>query len=277
MQFEMNRTWSEAVRLVKANFQLLALLAGIFLLLPSLLMIVSMPQAVQLFANPAASPEAVSEQLVQSMPSFSVIILVMLAISMVGYGAMVALIGPARPTVGGAIASAFRALPTVIAAFLIFVVGYLLAALLLGVVAGLLAVALSFAVGQGGASIVISVLLLVAIAYVLARFSLLLPVVIIDNVRNPLAAFARSWRLTAPAHWRILRFFVLLFVAYFVIALLVVLVLGGVSAAVSEDGAMLVLGVISGLLGMIVAMIFSAILVSMHGQLAGPHAGEVFE
>ena len=36
MQFDMNRTWSQAVALVRANFQLLAVIAGIFLLLPTL-------------------------------------------------------------------------------------------------------------------------------------------------------------------------------------------------------------------------------------------------
>lgn len=268
MEFEMNRTWSEAVRLVKANFQLLALLAGIFLLLPSLVMIVSMPEFAQLITDPAADPEVVNAQLEEVLSGFFVFILLTIAISMVGYGAMVALIGPERPTVGGAIAKAFKAMPTLIASFLVFVVGYLLLALLLGVVGGLLAAALAFVIGEGGATGLMSIVLLVVICYVLTRFSLLLPVVIIDRVANPFTAFVRSWRLTAPARWRIFGFFALLFVTYMIIALLVVLVMGGLSAA-AGSGAALILGIVSGLLGVVVGMLFSAILVSMHGQLAG--------
>ena len=35
MTFDMNRTWNEALSLVRANFQLLAVIAGVFLLLPT--------------------------------------------------------------------------------------------------------------------------------------------------------------------------------------------------------------------------------------------------
>jgi hypothetical protein len=123
------------------------------------------------------------------------------------------------------------------------------------------------------------VLMLVAVGYLLARFSLLLPVIVVEGVLNPFSAYVRSWRLTRPAQWRIYAFFVLLFVAYLVIALLLVMIgsVLGLAAGGPTSGGTFFFGILSGLLGMIVAMIFSGILVSMHDQLAGTSSREIAE
>lgn len=268
MQFDMNRTWSQAVAMVRGNFQLLALIAGIFMLLPSLIMVIAMPQVFEL-ALPGADPQAAEQRLAALMPSFIGVITVIMLVSLVGYAAMVALIGPARPTVGGAIGRAITALPTLVGAFLVFLVGYVVAVLVAGLVVGLLAAALGMAAGNGLAAFLLVVGLLAVIGYLLSRFALLLPVVVLDGVRNPLRAYTRSWRQTRPARWRIFGFFVLLTVAYFVIALVLVMVMGLLGAAAGGTGSLFAFGIVSGVLGMLVAMLVSGILVSLHQQLAG--------
>lgn len=278
MQFEMNRTWSEAMALVRSNFQLLALLAGLFMLLPSLILVVSMPQLLTVGLPDAASsnPEQAAEQMMAVMPSLFGVILVILVISMIGYASMVALIGPDRPTVGGAIGKAVRSLPTLVGVLLIFIVGYFIAAFVIGMVVGLLAAAIGALTGSGAAGFLMAIVMLAIVGYICTRLSLILPVVVLDGVRNPFAAYGRSWRLTGPDHMKIFGFFALLFVAYFVVALLLVTVMGAMGMVVGGTGAFL-FGIVSGLIGMVVSMIVTGILVSMHGQLGGISAGAVSE
>jgi membrane-anchored glycerophosphoryl diester phosphodiesterase (GDPDase) len=278
MQFEMNRTWSEAMALVRSNFQLLALLAGLFMLLPSLILVVTMPQLLTVGLPDAAgsNPEQAAEQMMAAAPSLFGVLLVILVISLIGYAAMVALIGRDRPTVGGAIGTAVRSLPTLIGVLLIFIVGYLVGAFVLGVVVGLLAAAIGALTGSGAAGFLMAIALLVIVGYICTRLSLILPVVVLDGVRNPFAAYGRSWRLTGPDHLRIFGFFALLFVAYCVIALLLVAVMGAMGMVAGGAGTFL-FGIVSGLIGVVVSMIVTGILVSMHGQLAGISTGAVSE
>lgn len=270
MQFDMNRTWSEAVALVRANFQLLALIAGIFMLLPSLILVVAMPQVLTAgFAGAeGGSPDEAAAQLMEVMPGFFAVVLVLLFISMIGYAAMVALIGPDRPTVGAAIGKAVKSLPTLIGVLLIFIVGYFLVSLVIGLIVGLLAVAIGLVAGSSTASFLMALLIFALIGYVCTRFSLILPTVVLEGVLNPFRAYARSWRLTAPDHLKIFGFFVLLFVVYFVVAMLLVTLMGAMGI-VAGGAVTLLFGIISGLIGMVVAMIVTGIVVSMHGQLAG--------
>jgi hypothetical protein len=278
MQFEMNRTWSEAVALVRTNFQLLALIAGIFMLLPSLILIVGMPQILTV-GFPGATgdnPEETAARLMEVMPGFFAVVLGLLFISMIGYAAMVALIGPDRPTVGAAIGKAVRALPTLIGVLLIFIVGYFLGALVVGLTVGLLAAGIGAVTGSGAASFLMGLLTLALVGYVCTRFSLILPTVVLEGVLNPFRAYARSWRLTGPDHMKIFGFFVLLFVVYLVIAFLLVALMGALGI-VAGSAVTFLFGLISGLIGMVVAMIVTGILVSMHNQLAGMSGRAVSE
>ncbi|MEO6552252.1 MAG: hypothetical protein ABIO26_06830 [Croceibacterium sp.] len=276
----MNRTWSQAVAKVRGNFQLLALIAGIFMLLPSLLIVVTMP-ALFGAALPGGNPEAARAQLNAISPAFYGVFVVIMLASLVGYSAMISLMGQDRPTVGGAIGKGFKALPTLVGAFLLFLVGYLLAAVVIGLGVGLLAVAAASV--SGGAAGLVAVLagiaLFIGVLYVLTRFSLLLPVIVLDGVLNPITAYVRSWRLTKPSAWRIFGFFALLFVVYIVIAVLLVMVGSAVGMAGGRTGGsgIFVFGVLSGLLGMAVAMVVSGILVAMHDQLAGTNSRAVID
>lgn len=272
MHFNMNRTWSQAVALVRANFQLLAIIAGVFLLLPALVLALAMPGTLD-FAALGTDPEAAMAALGDAIMPLLAYSLVGLLLQFVGYGAMVALIGGDRPTVGEAIMLGIRCLLTILGALLVFLLAYAALALAVSLVIAGIAAALG-AIGGGAISAVLTIvlmgMLLAAVLYVMARLSLTLPVVVLEGARNPLAALRRSWHLTRLHGGAIFGFYLLLMIAYFVISLLLFGLLGAVGAALGQGpGAALLTGLVNGLAGALVAMVMSGILVSMHQQLAG--------
>jgi hypothetical protein len=202
---------------------------------------------------------------------------------MIGQGALVALVGQHRPTVGEAIKTGARALPSVIAAIILFIVGLWLTLLLISLPLAIIAVVLgasaqsAAALSGGPFGSFVSILVFVAELYLMVRFMMTLPVIVLDHRLNPIKAMRRSWQLTRPCAWRILAFVVLLGIAYMVIVLLLMLVLGaiglvtGSGPASGQIGAASALGfaIVAALIGTAVAVLVAAIMVSLHRQLAG--------
>jgi len=178
-------------------------------------------------------------------------------------------------------------IPTIVGAGIVFIVGFVLVAIAVGLAVGLVAVVLaligsllgiSAETGAGLAVILIVPLYLAVFVlelYVMVRFIMTLPVIVLERQYNPLKALVRSWRLTRPRAWAILGFILLLLIAYFVIVMVLVIVLGAIGFAIGGEmsaGSVLAFSLVSSVIGAFVAMLLSAILVSMHQQLAG---GEV--
>ncbi len=279
MSFNMNRTWSQASELVRANFQLLAIIAGVFLLLPALVFALALPDAFDLMGLGGDDPEAVQQAMAEMIGPILVYGLVGMVLQLIGYGAMVALIGEGRPTVGEAIMLGLRSLLPLIGALLLFLVGYLVLATLASLLAGGLAALIGGAGGVGLATILGLLLLAVMVSaaiYVMTRMSLTLPIIALEGERNPIRALKRSWALSAPHRGRIFAFFVLLFIAYVVISVLLLGFTGVIAAALGGGaGAAFFTGLVNGLIGALVAMVMSGILVAMHRQLAGRSAAEI--
>lgn len=271
MQFDMNRTWSQALALIRKNFQLLALIAGVFMLLPSVLFYVAFPDILAMMST-AADPDAMEAQMLAVMPQLMGFGLVALLVQMVGYMAMVALMGSDRPTVGESIVRGIKGLPALIGAAVLFAVAYVAATVVLSLILGLIA-GLFGATSEGAAAglgAMLSIIILVASLYVMVRFCLTLPVIVLDRL-GPIKALGQSWRLTRPRAWAIFSFFALLFVAYMVISMLLFIVIGAlgfVAGGPVGGGTALVLGLLSGVIGAFAAMLMSGILVSMHEQLS---------
>lgn len=290
MQFDMNRTWSQAVALVRANFQLLAVIAGVFLLLPTLALYLLNPDLMQFMALSAdpTKAEAAMDAMLPRLLGYGVIVI---ALQLVGQMAMVAMMGSSRPTVGESLKLGAKALPCVIGAAIVFIVGFLAAGLALGLVVGLLialfAAIFGTVVGTSLAAMGLIVgLLYIAVfvveLYVMVRFMMTLPIIVLEQQYNPIKALGRSWRITGPRAWAILGFIVLLGVAYFVILMVLMIAIGAfgfvsggeLAAGQSSTGSVVALSLVISVGGALVAMLASGILVSMHQQLAGgaePH------
>lgn len=296
----MTRAWDDAIVLLRGNRELVAIVAGVFFLLPSLVMAVLLAdqqaQAMALFEAMLAGEAAPSDPAAFVNDDIGVWVgagMVALVIQLIGYMALLALMDPReKPTVGQAIGRAFRSILPLIGAVLLFYIGIFAAMLLvlfvLALVVGLI-VAVFAAVGGETAGTVVGVILffpmyvglIVGMAYVMARLSLILPAIVLGGIGNPVRAFTRSWTLTRGNGWRLLGFYALLMIAYMVISMvfLGILVSFGTMAASGAAGGV-ILGVFSALLGAAVSVVFTAIIAAVYHQLrlgAPEGTAEAFE
>lgn len=280
MNFDMNRTWSQAVALVKANFQLLAIIAGVFLLLPALAFYLFNPELMQVLAA-AENPDQVDAIVAAILPRLFAWGAVVFIGQMIGQAALVALVGQHRPTVGEAIKLGAKALPSVVGALILFFIGLFIVAMVLSLIIALIGALVGTsdpnALTGGLLGGLIQLVVFVIELYLMVRCMMTLPIIVLEHERNPIKALLRSWRMTANCAWKILGFVVLLGIAYFVIVLLLTLVLGAVGLLVGGDpasteigaGSALGFAVVASVMGSLVAILASGILVSMHRQLAG--------
>lgn len=280
MEFDMGRAWNDAIARFGANFSLLAILGGVFFFIPSLVMFIALPDVMSTLMSPNMAPADMETVMANLGGTFFGIYALILLASMVGYVAMVALLGDGRrPSVGEAIGIGFKALLPMIAILLILAVAYIVVVLLGGVLAGLVIAAIG-AVSTGAASalgFVMVIGLIAALLWIMTRLSMVTPVIALENTMNPFTVLSRSWSLTRPAQARLFLFYFVLFIAYFVIALVAFMIMGVISTAL---GAPSVLGFLNGIVGALVAMLFSALFVAVYLQLAGTTAaniGDTFE
>ena len=269
MKFNGNLAWQQAIAAVAAHRDVLFAVAGVFFLLPALAtgFFLTDVQAMMLTNAQAVPPAAATK--------FFLIGFGAALVQAVGTMTLLALLTDRkRPTVGEAIGIGLRAVPTVIAAAVLLMIAMMLATVPVSLLAGLMAAA------AGPAAVVVVIALLVGFAYVMTKLSLLLPVIVIARTINPIAALLRSWRLTKGNSVRLFFFYLLLFVAYLVIAivfgLLFSLFVGGGMAAIQGGGAQagagatLAMCLVSGVIGTVASVILTAILAAVHHQLSGP-------
>lgn len=271
---DLNAIWARSVVLMRDNIQLLAVLGGVFILLPSAAVYLVLPPSAELqgplevMTDPASSEAAIlaaSEAVSEIMQPFIGWILLLSALQHVGYGALMALLGPARPTVGQAIGRGLKAIIPLGLAMFAFAAGWLLVLFVLGLALSPLGEAASALVGTIGGFLIG--------LFLAARLSLTLPVMTIEETYNPLAALARSWKLTAASRRRVFAFWLLIFLAYSVIFILVS-GLGGLLAALapSAQSGGLILGLITGCFGLASGIVICACAAAMLAQLGGTSA-----
>ena len=266
MNFDMNSCWSRAVELVQANFQLLLIIAAVFLLLPSIAFYLLVPD-MQTIADPFADQDLVAAQMEGMIAPLFGGGFFSLIFQFAGYSAMVALMGDGRPTVGQALGTGLKTVPSLFAILILFVLMYFLGA-------ALIMLPITLLVGVAGAPVlgVIAIFpVMLFIAWLAARMSMVMPVMVLGGTLNPITAITNSFALTKPKQWPILGFWAIMVVIFFVVSLIFTSVLG-LFAAVAGGSFIpaLIIGVGSGLTSMIAGMVLCAVAVAMHGQLSGP-------
>ena len=110
---------------------------------------------------------------------------------------------------------------------------------------------------------------LVAMAYLLTKFSLGTAVMARERVLNPVAALVRSWKLTKGNSLRIFLFYFLLGLAAVVVSLVVSTVVSLVLALFGTQAMLFGSALISGLTNAVWVLLFLAVQAAIHGQLAG--------
>lgn len=253
--------------MLTANREVMLVLAGVFLFLPSLAFTLLVPQA----EPPSdATPEIMQQFIIDYYASAGPYFLVLGLIQAAGLIAMQALLrDDSKPTVGEAIRIGFVGLLPYLGASLLLGLG-------LGVVFGLV---FGLLVAVGNAALMTLAILgsVLALIYVWVRMSLVTPVIAVDKVMNPIRVLQRSWQLTGGNALMLFVFFLLLFVVMGVVLLLVSL-MGNLLGALAGGGTLqaLITGIVSGVVGTAFMMIFVAVLAAIHRQLAGGLVQDTF-
>lgn len=261
MKLDMSAAWNDAVAMIKANREVMVVIAGVFFFIPSLAALFFVQELEP--PPPDAELEIVRLYLVEFASRNAVPFLLMTLASAVGFIALLALLrNDSKPTVGEAIAAGFTGLLPYVGVQLMVALG---GALLGGVLIGL-----PLAVGLGPIAFFTMLAALVALVYVTIKLSLVMPVIAIEREMNPVNVARRSWVLTKGNSLRILLFYFLLAIGFAVIST-VIQVFFGLLFGLLGDGtaADIANGSVAGLVSAAGSLVFVGILAAMYRQLAG--------
>lgn len=269
-KLDMGKAWTQATALIGANKDTISALAGLFFFLPSFGAGLFLPETTATIPaggqRQSGDPQVAMQQALDQISAlyadnWSFLLAVSIA-GFIGSMSLLALLSDrGRPTVGEALGKGIRSIPSYIAAQLL---SALAAGLALGLPFGLVA-----AFAPPAVAAVVALLLIVVIAYAAIKFSLIAPVIAIDEERNPVAAIARSWRLTKGNSLRIFAFFLLLFVVIVIIGALVQGILTLILSAIGGEVARIGIAAVSALVNAMITVIFLVVLAAIHRQLAG--------
>jgi hypothetical protein len=269
-KLDMGKAWTQTTALIGANKDTLSALAGLFFFLPSFGAALFLPEATTTIPaggqRQSGDPQVAMQQAMDQITAlYADNWPVLLAVSIAGFIGSMSLLAllsdRGHPTVGEALGKGIRSIPSYIAAQLL---SALAAGLALGLPFGVVA-----AFAPPPVAAVVALLLIVAILYAAIKFSLIAPVIAIDEERNPIAAIARSWRLTKGNSLRIFAFFVLLFVVIVIIGALVQGILTLILSAAGGEVARIGIAAVSALVNAMMTVIFLVVLAAIHRQLAG--------
>ena len=262
MKFDLDTAWKDATRLIRENFGLLAVIAGVFYFLPYFAALLWVPGMSELVMGQMDPDSDRMQAMVQALfADYWWAFLLLTLVQSIGLLSMLALLRRrANPTVAEALAVGARS-----------VLSYLAASILLGVLIALVAIAVAAPGALAGMPVlvVIGVIAMVAIIfYLFTKFSMVSPVIAIDGVLNPIEALKRSWRLTKGNSLRIFFFYALLMIAYFVISAVIGLVFSLLFALGGAEAQTFGSAFSSSLMNAIFAVVFIGVLAAVHAQLS---------
>ncbi len=268
MKLDMGSAWNEATSMISANRELVAIIAGIFVFLPAIVLAVVAPG---MAAGPTAmNPDDPMSTMMAFYAENGVWFFLVGIINAIGSLSLFALFADNRPTVGDAISTGVKTLIPYLAAQILLVV---VLAIVLGVPVGLAATAGGPAVG-----VLLGIIAAIALVYVMIKFSLLAPAMVIDGILNPVNALKASWNATKGNSLRLLLFYFLLGLAIIVVAAVFGLVTGLFVAMLGTGSvAAMIGGALNGLIGAVWAIVIVAVLSATYRQLTGPSAKSVSE
>jgi membrane-anchored glycerophosphoryl diester phosphodiesterase (GDPDase) len=274
MKLDMGQAWSQAVAMMSANRDLIAIVAGVFFFLPYLALMLMLPDMASQMpvAQPGTDPQVVFDALIAIYARIWPYLLAVVILQGIGSLALLALLRDStRPTLGEALKLGF-------VAFLPYLAAQLVAGVGIGVVVALL-VGGAAAINQALA-VLVMLLVFVGVVYVAVKLSLTMPVIGIERVYNPITALARSWRLTKGNSLRLFFFYFLIIVAGVIVVSVLQMIFGLVFALFGAQGQLIGDGIVASILNAAWAVVFLAILAAAHNQLAGPsesRLADVFE
>lgn len=269
MKFSLEAAWKDATRLLRDNFGLLAVIAGVFYFLPYTAALLWIPGLAELTMGQFDPTSEAMQAMVNTMfADYWWLLVVLGLVQSIGVLAMLALLQRrANPTVGEAIQTGARSV-------LSYIGVQILQALLIALVFFLL-IGLPIAAGAGAVAALTGIVAIAVTFYILTKLSLTAPVIAIDGIRNPIEAVTRSWQLTKGNSIRLFAYYVLLFIAYAVISLLVSLAFALLFALGGSGAQEFGQTISAGLMSTVLIIIFAAVLAAVHLQLTRMRAAPV--
>ena len=271
MKFDLDTAWKDTTRLLRDNFALLAIVAGVFYFIPYAAALLWIPGLSELTMGQFDPTSNEMEAMANEMFAGYWWALVLLGIMQgIGLLAMLALLRRrANPTVGQAIETGGKSVLSYIGA-------QVLQAIVLGIVIFLL-IGIPMASGVVPLAILGGIAGAVVLLYVLTKLSVAAPVIAIDGELNPINALSRSWRLTKGNSLRLFFFYFLLIVAYVVISTIVSMLFALVFAMGGAEAQSFGQAISASLMNALLALFFACVLAAIHTQLSRLHGAQPAE
>lgn len=270
MKLDLSSAWDGAMAMIRANREVVLVLAGVFFFLPYLAFSLFLPDAGVAEASAAneADMDAMAAIVMEFYAEFWWALVLLALVQSVGAIASLAVLGDsARPTVGDALRRGVALLPTQLGAQIIAALAIFAPVVLI--------TAIGAATGSAAITGLLTLFALPVAIYIVVKFSLTSPAIAIDQMRNPLAALIRSWRLTKRNSFRLFFFFLLLIVAFVVASTVLNLIIGLVLALLGEELQLIGLAITGALINAIFSVVAYAVLASVHHQLSGQTSASV--
>lgn len=268
MKLDMGNAWNEATGMISANRELVAIIAGIFVFLPAIVLAVVAPGLV---AGPGeVNPDDPMATMQEFYAKNGMWFIILAIINAIGSLSLFALFADNRPTVGDAITTGVKSLLPYLAAQILLVI---VLAIAFGIPIGL-----AFAAGGPAIGALLGIVAAIAFVYVMIKFSLLAPAMVIDGILNPVNALRVSWSATKGNSLRLLLFYFLLGIAVIVVAAVFGLISGLFVAMLGTGSvAAMIGGALNGLISAAWTIMIVAVLSATYRQLTGPSAQSVSE
>ena len=262
MKFDLDTAWKDTMGLLSRNFGLLAVLAGVFFFLPYAGFMIAVPEMGAMQSAQAGGDfEVVMAAVTELYLEYWWVFLLLALIQGVGLLGMLALVRRrANPTVGEALATGARSVPSYMAAQLLQTALIVIVATLLLTVGAL--------TGLSALAVLGGIIAFVITCYIVTKLSLAAPVIAIEGQLNPVKALQRSWSLTRVNSMSLFLFYLLLTDAFIVVSAVVSLVLGLVFALAGEQGALLGEAIVSGLLNAVMIVLMVCVMAAVHTQFS---------
>ncbi len=200
-----------------------------------------------------------------------------LLVIMAQYGAMTSAASPLQqPTFGDALKDGLRSAPTMLGVIVLLGIGYVIGAMVIGLISAALVAALGSAGG-----LVVGLAMLAAAIYMFSRLVVLLPVAAVERIGNPITVISRTWSLTAGNVFKIILINIVMIVMVVIVAGLAIAPAMGsfaeLNQTIQSGGAPSFAGMgLTFLLMLVAGIIFAifgaALQAAIHAELAGDSA-----
>lgn len=261
MKFDLDTAWKDTSRLLRDNFSLLAIIAGVFFFVPYAAVLIAIPSALPIAAlEQGGNPEAMQAAILDLYSTYWWVLLALAIIQGIGLLAMLALLRRrANPTVGEALATGAGSVVSYLAAQILQSFALIAVIILL--------IGIPAAAGSPAIAFFGGVLALVLFLYILTKMSLVSPVIAIEEVKNPLTAIARSWKLTQGNSVRVFLFYLLVLVAFFVVSVVASMITTVIFSLGGENAALFGTSFIAALINAALIILGVCLLAAVHTQL----------